>query len=47
MNEERDFSRENARAGDKKAAIKAIIETDFADQDAVQRLVDASGYFAP
>lgn len=35
-----------ARAADKPAAIKAMIELDFADQAAVQRFVDASSYFA-
>lgn len=38
-------SRYHARAADKSAAIKAMIELDFADQAAVQRFVDASGYF--
>lgn len=39
-------SRYHARATDKPAAIKAMIELDFRDQAAVQRFVDASGYFA-
>lgn len=39
-------SRYYARAADKAAAIKAMIELDFADEKAVQRFVDASGYFA-
>jgi len=39
-------SRYYDRAPDKAAAIKAMIELDFADQAAVQAFVDASGYFA-
>lgn len=34
------------RATDKAAAIRTMIELDFADQMAVQAFVDASGYFA-
>ena len=40
-------SRYYARAADKVAATKAMIELDFADEQAVQHFVDASGYFAP
>lgn len=38
-------SRYHARAVDKPAAVKAMIELDFSDQAAVQAFVDASGYF--
>jgi transposase len=38
-------SRYYAQSEDKSAAIKAMIELDFSDADAVQRLVDTSGYF--
>ena len=34
-----------ARAPDKQAAIKAMLELDYADQPAVQAFVDASAYF--
>ncbi|MBQ1541484.1 MAG: hypothetical protein IIZ63_05740 [Caulobacteraceae bacterium] len=33
------------RAKDKREAVRAMIELDFSDQDAVRRFVDASGYF--
>lgn len=36
----------HARRADKAAAIREMIELDFADAAAVQRFVDASGYFA-
>ncbi len=38
-------SRYHARAADKAAAIKSMIELYFADQEAVERFVDESGYF--
>ncbi len=38
-------SRYHANADDKAAAIKAMIELDYGDTDAVLRFVDASGYF--
>jgi hypothetical protein len=39
-------SRYHARAADKRAAVRAMIELDYSDQAAVDRFVRESGYFA-
>jgi len=36
-----------AKASSEQAAIKAMLELDYANQAAVQAFVDASGYFGP